>query len=323
MTKPFAYLVAESFAAASRALAGSPDAAAGAGGGAVAKSGGTDLLDRLKEHVVGPDEIVHLLRVKREETRGEISALATLAELAEDEWVKKDFPALAQAAALAATPQIRNVGTLGGNLCQHTRCWYFRKPSFPCFKRGTGSCSAMEEGAQNRYHAVFPADGCASAYPGNLAPALIALEAKVACVHPDGDRTLDVELLYQDPVEGVHGDTGLRRGELIRAVVLEPSALTRRSAYVEFRERESFDFAIASVAASTDGKRARIVLGGVAPRPRRAIAAEKALAGGAGLEAVCKAAVSGAEPLDQNGYKLAIVKDLVRRALEKLEELER
>jgi xanthine dehydrogenase YagS FAD-binding subunit len=317
--KRFSYLVADDFGAASKALAGA--------GNAVAKSGGTDLLDLLKERIVEPDEVVNLGAAKRDENRGEITALATLAEVAEDEWVRKDFPALQLAAAEAATPQVRNVGTLGGNLCQHTRCWYFRNKSFACFKRGNGACSAQEDGAFNRYHALFDVGNCASAHPSNLAPALIALGAQVSCVHPDGNRVLDVGLLYESPREGKHGDTILRPGELIRAVLLKPSDLTRNSTYVEFRERLSFDFAVASVAAAVelDGgkvKDARIVLGSVAPTPRRAPAAEEALRGRAlGKEAIdlaCAAAIRGAEPLPENRYKLAIIKSLVRRALEEL-----
>ncbi|MHC4339494.1 MAG: FAD binding domain-containing protein [Planctomycetota bacterium] len=314
--KRFAYLDAETFAAASGALAES--------GGSVAKSGGTDLLDLLKERILEPSEVVNLGRARRDEKKGEISALATLAEVAEDQWVKVDFPALHHAAAVAATPQIRNVGTVGGNLCQHTRCWYFRNKSFECFKRGTGDCSAVREGAQNRYHAIFPHDRCASAYPGNLAPALIALGARVACVHPDGDRVMDVELLYEEPAKGKAADTVLRDGELIRAVLLQRSAMTRRSIYREFRERLSFDFAAASVAVALDlrdgvVKEARIVCGGVAPTPFRARAAEKALLGnGVDAAGAADAAVADALPLEQNGYKVPILRTLIRQALEEL-----
>jgi xanthine dehydrogenase YagS FAD-binding subunit len=314
--KRFAYLLPETFPAAAEALAKSP--------GAVAKGAGTDLLDRMKERVVEPAEVVNLLRVKADETQGEISALATLASIAEDEWVRLEFPALAKAAAEAATPQIRNVGTLGGNLCQHTRCWYFRNPAFECFKRGTGDCSAAKDGALNRYHAIFPSDRCMSAHPSNLAPALIALGAKVLCVHPEGGRTLDAALFYDEPRQGKHGDTVLRDGELVRAVLLEPSPMARRSTYVEFRERQSFDFAVVSVAAALDLRDgvvhdARIVCGAVAPVPWRARAAEEAIKGKAlDPEAAAKAAAQGALPTEQNRYKVPILKALVRRALVEL-----
>lgn len=312
--KGFAYYSPTDLASASRALRA----------GAVAKGAGTDLLGLMKEHVVEPDYVVNLLQAAGPPREGEISALSTLADLAGNRWVADNFPAVRIAAATAATPQIRNVGTVGGNLCQHTRCWYFRNRDFPCFKRGTGACSAMEEGAHNRYHAIFPHARCASAHPSNLAPALIAVGARAACVHPGGDRTMDLELLYAEPREGHFSDTALRRGELIRAVLLEPTPLARNSTYVEFRERLSFDFAVASVAAAVHvagGKvrDARIVCGAVAATPYRARAAEEALKGRAlDPAAAADAVVKGAEPLEQNRYKVVILKRLVRRALEEL-----
>ena len=312
--KSFAYLTAESLAAASKALQS----------GAVAKAGGTDLLDLMKERLVEPDEVVNLLRIRRDGPKGEVSALATLAEVAEDLWIKENFPAVAKAAIEAATPQVRNTGTVGGNLCQHTRCWYFRDANYTCFKRGTGDCSAAPDGAQNRYHAIFPHKRCVSAHPSNLAPALIAVLAKVACVHPDGARTFDAELLYDEGPSGRRSDTVLREGELIRAVLLEPSPLAKRSTYVEFRERQSFDFAIASVAVAMDlqggiVRDVRIVCGAVAPVPYRAKAAEAVLRGRKlDIDAAAAAVIAGATPLADNGFKVPILKQLVRQALTEL-----
>jgi xanthine dehydrogenase YagS FAD-binding subunit len=315
--KAFTYVTADDFDAASRALAE-------AGPRAVAKAGGTDLLALLKSRIAEPDEVVNLLRARRDGVQGEVSALATLAEVAEDAWIKENFPAVARAAAEAATPQVRNTGTLGGNLCQHTRCWYFRDSNYACFKRGTGDCSAAPDGAQNRYHAIFPHKRCVSAHPSNLAPALIAVGAKVACVHPDGPRTLDVELLYDEGPSGRRSDTVLRAGELVRAVLLEPTPLAKRSTYVEFRERQSFDFAIASVAVALDlqggiVRDVRIVCGAVSPIPYRAKAAEAVLRGKKlDIDAAAAAAVAGATPLADNGSKVPILKQLVRRALTEL-----
>ena len=317
--KSFAYLQAKDFGAAAKAVSDNKKC--------VAKGAGTDLLDLLKERIVEPDEVVSLLGAERGEKKGELSALATLAEVAEDAWIEVDFPALRHAAAEAATPQVRNVGTVGGNLCQHTRCWYFRNKAFDCFKRAGNSCSAMNDGAHNRYHAIFPHDSCASAHPSNLAPVMVALGAKLSCVHPDGNRTIDAGVFYAAPERNKLGDTILREGEIIRAVELEASPLTRNSTYVEFRERMSFDFAAASVAAAAhvEGgvvKDCRIVCGAVAPTPYRASAAEAALKGkpldAAGIKAAAEAAVKGAAPLAQNRYKIAIVKSLVREALEGL-----
>ena len=315
--KQFSHLTAESYAAASKYLSGA--------GSAVAKGAGTDLLDLLKERIVEPDEVVSLLRVEEmvDET-GQMPATATLAEVAADESIRKNFPAVAMAAREAATPQIRNVGTVGGNLCQHTRCWFFRNRDFECFKRGTGGCSALVEGAHNRYHAIFPHGHCASAHPSNLAPALIAVGAKAECVHPKGERTMDVELIYGEPKLGQLDDLSLRKGELIQRILLEPTALSRNSTYMEFRERRSFDFAVASVAAAVemDGgkvRQARIVCGAVASTPYRARAAEKAMTGKPlDPAAAAELVVKGSRPLEHNAYKVVILRRLVRRALEEL-----
>jgi len=314
--KRFAYLAANSLEACARALKERPSA--------LAKAGGTDLLDLLKKRILLPDEVVQLPRSGGGGEPGRIPASATLSEVAGSDWLRREAPAVALAAAAAATPQIRNAGTLGGNLCQFTRCWYFRNPAFSCFKRGTGECSAAAEGGLNRYHAIYPHDNCMSAHPSNLAPALIAVGARVECIHPDGNRTLDLELLYDEGPSGRLSDTTLRKGELIASVTIPPSASARRSTYLEFRERQSFDFALASVAVALEiaggvVQRARIVCGAVSPIPYRARAVESILAGkpldpAAGARAV----VADALPTGQNRFKVRVLEELVRRALEEL-----
>jgi len=310
--KNFTCLQAQSFAAAAKALA--------TGDEMVVKGAGTDLLDLLKSRTLQPETVVSLLSVKDQEQRGEISALATLNDIAEDEWVRLEFPALQMAAAVCATPQIRNVATLGGNLAQTTRCWYLRTPGHECIKLGGEKCAAAAELGENRYSGVFASNGCHCAHPSNLAPALIALKASVYCVHPDGDRAMDVGLIYDEVKRGRMSDLGLRPGELIRSVLLNPSPLATNSVYFEFRERQSFDFAVASVAAAADirnGKveEIRIVCGGVAPTPLRLVAAEQALTGKKlDPEVAAAAAVKGATPLAQNKYKLPVLAELVRRA---------
>ena len=314
--KSFAYIEAESFAAASKAAVQATNA--------VVKGAGTDLLDLMKHRVVEPDHVVSLLSVPGKEQQGEIGALATLHDVATDEWIKLEFPALHAAAAEAATPQIRHVGTVGGNLAQATRCWYFRTPGHDCIKLGSDRCAAMGDRAENRYHGLFPANGCCAAHGSNLAPALIAVKAEVDCIHPDGNRTMDVDVLYDGVKRGAIQDTCLRKGEVIRAVKLAPSALARNSVYMEIRERQSFDFALVSVAAAAevrDGKvaEARIVCNGIAPVPMRLRAVEKKLES-AGLDpAAADLAAEGADPRAQNRYKIPILKRLVRRALEELE----
>jgi xanthine dehydrogenase YagS FAD-binding subunit len=277
--KRFAYLRADSLDAAARALAG--DATA------VAKGGGTDLLDLLKERIVEPGAVVDV-RPGTDAVRADrmIPAGTSLTTIARDTWIKDNFPAVHIAAAEAATPQIRNVGTLAGNLCQHTRCWYFRTKTFSCTKRGDATCDAKAEGADTRHLAIFQNDACASAHGSNLAPALIAVRAMVHTVHPVGGRKIDAGLLHEAHADAL-GDSVLRPGELIRAVELVPSALARRSTYVEFRERASFDFAVASVAAALElddagkVKDVRIVCGGV-PRqlsggPEQRVAVARAI----------------------------------------------
>jgi len=313
--KSFTILQSDSFAAASKAAVESR--------GSVVKAAGTDLLDLMKARVVAPDVVVSLLSAGAAEAEGEIGALATLHDVATDEWVKLEFPALHTAAAEAATPQVRHAGTVGGNLAQSTRCWYLRTPGHDCIKLGASRCAAMPASAENRYHGLFPAGGCCAAHASNLAPALIAVKASVLCVHPDGDRAMDVELLYDGVKPGVLSDTCLRPGEVIRAVKLTPSALARNSVYLELRERQSFDFALVSVAAAAevrDGKvvEARIVCGGIAPTPRRLVAVEKSLAGGKLDPAAADLAAEGAEPRAHNRHKIPILKRLVRRALEEL-----
>ncbi|MEE8104728.1 MAG: FAD binding domain-containing protein [Planctomycetota bacterium] len=314
--KQFGYAIAADFAAAAEALSKAKNS--------VAKAGGTDLLDLLKERIYEPDEMIHLGKAKNEVPAGELNALATLADVAGDARIRRDFPALAEAAEVAATPQVRNWATVGGNLCQHTRCWYFRNKDFTCFKRGDDDCSALKDGALNKYNAVFPTKECGCAHPSNLSPALAALDARLRCVHPDGDRELELLALYDIPKKGVTCNIHLRKGELIRSVVLNPTPLTRNSTYIEFRERESFDFAVASVAAALemDGdtvRDIRLVLGAVSAGPLRAVEAEKIVRGKRlDIDAVAKAALKGATPLSQNAYKLHVTEALVRRALTEL-----
>ena len=315
--KNFAYYSTESIEAAANALQKMPSAAV--------KAGGTDLMDLLKERRLEPDDLVTLHRAARTAKENELSALATLEDVVQSDWIRKHFPAVHVAAAEAATPQVRHVGTVGGNLCQHTRCCYYRNANYSCHLSGGTGCPAIEEGAFNRYHAIFPASHCASAHTSNLAPALIAVGAKARCVHPDGNRTLDVELLYEGDAESARRNhMALRTGELIEAIELEPTPLSRNSVYVEFRERQSFDFAVAAVAAAVqvEGgkvKAARIVCGAVAPTPYRAVAAEKAMIGRAlDPAATAKAVVKGAQPLAQNKFKVVILERMVQRALEEL-----
>lgn len=316
----FSYHTAESYAAAAQALKKRPQA--------WAKGAGLDLLDLLKERLIEPSDLVSLHKVKTGAGKGLLPAHTTLAQLGADAGLAKDFPALQQAAAEAATPQIRNRATLGGNLAQFTRCPYFRGSDFECFKRGAKFCAAQENGAFNRYHAIFPTS-CASAHPSNLAPALIAGDAVATIVSAEGSRELPVAELYGPPERGKWSDTTLAHGELIESLKFSPTPLTRNSVYLEMRERQSFDFALASVVAALDVREgkvhaARIVCGAVAPTPHRATEAEALLVGKEPSEKQFKAAaaatVANATPLAMNTHKVVILQRLVERALRKVSQ---
>lgn len=292
-------------------------------------AGGTDLLGLMKAGVAAPPRLVDLTGVgalrglRRERGRGlRIGALVRLAELEE----AKDAPqVLREAASLAATPQLRATGTVGGNLLQRNRCWYFRDEAFPCWLKGGARCFARH--GENRYHSILGVEACVAAAPSDLAPALIALDARAALVGPRASRTVAVADLYQAPREGVRDEHTLRPAEIVTEVRVPEASLARRGVYLKQMERKTWAFALVSVAAAarvhggqvTD---VRLVLGGVAPLPWRAREAERVAEGTALDERVAaaagEAAVAGAQPLEHNAYKIVLARELVRRALLRL-----
>lgn len=292
--------------------------------GARVHAGGTDLLGCLRDGVFTASKLVAIggiaeLKGIAEERGGlRIGALTTLTEIAGHPVVTQRYAALAQGAAAAASPQLRNQGTLGGNLCQRPRCWYFRG-DFACFRKGGEKCFAPE--GENEYHCILGGAGCYIVHPSDAAPALVALDASVHIAGPKGPRTVPVESFFLPPSEDISRETALEPGEILTGVTLPPPAANLRSRYRKVRVRGSWDFALVSAAIAvraTQGKvdSIRIALGGVAPTPWRAADAEKALVGkrlnAATISAAATAAVKGAEPLSQNGYKV----DMVRGALE-------
>jgi xanthine dehydrogenase YagS FAD-binding subunit len=296
--------------------------------GARLHAGGTDLLGCLRDDVFDAELVVSiggLNELRGIERTGEgglrIGALTTIAELAASERVRQDYPGLAQAAASVASPQLRNQGTLGGNLCQRPRCWYFRG-EFDCAKKGGEKCYAAF--GENRYHAIFGGGPCVIVHPSDTAPALIALEAVVRLLGPDGERALPLERFFVLPDQDLHAENVLRQGEIVTEIVLPAAPPGARSSYRKVRERGAWDFALASVAlaAHIDAgaiSAPRVVLGGVAPTPWRCSAAEELLAGKTLTPVLsaraAEAALGGAEPLEQNGYKLALVRAIVEESL--------
>jgi xanthine dehydrogenase YagS FAD-binding subunit len=291
-------------------------------------AGGTDLLGCLRDGVFKAEKLVSVAGVA--EMRGialapagglRIGSLTTHAEIATDKTIAQHYRALAQASAAVASPQLRNQGTLGGNLCQRPRCWYFRG-EFHCLRKGGTHCYA--EGGENQYHAIFGGDRCYIVHPSDTAPALIALGAKVRIAGPGASRVVPLSSFFVAPKASVTRETVLERNEILTEVLLPAAEPGLRSSYRKVRGRGAWDFALAGVALAVlvqDGKvaRARVVLSGAAPVPWRSEAAEQAMTGKAltpeVAAAAAEAAMKGAEPMGKNAYKIPMFKGVISEAL--------
>jgi xanthine dehydrogenase YagS FAD-binding subunit len=295
-------------------------------------AGGQDLLTTMKDYTSRPVRLVNLKNISGLNTitltaRGlTIGALVTLTELEEHAGVRKSFPGLAEAAHSIATPQIRNLGTVGGNLCQRPRCWYFRLEEVICLKKGGSECYAAS--GENKYNAIFGGGPSYIVHPSDLAPILVALGATVAVTGATGKRVIPLDKFFTLPSEGnIRRENVLKNDDIITHINVPASALAAKSTYLKFKERESLDFALASAAVALRlgpnqaVRESRIVLGGVAPIPWRVPAAEKFLVGKKltpdVLAETAKIALAQAEPLEKNKYKIPLTQTLVRRALAK------
>jgi xanthine dehydrogenase YagS FAD-binding subunit len=297
-------------------------------------AGGQDLLTTMKDYLTRPARVVNLKsirgldRIEGDGKKGlKIGALVTLTQLEEHPIIRRDFPGLAEAAQSVATPQIRNLGTVGGNLCQRPRCWYFRLEEAVCLKKGGSECYAAK--GENKYNAILGGGPSYIVHPSDLAPVLVALGASVAVTGGEGARNLALEKFFTLPSEGsIRRENVLKNDEIITEINVPASAFAAHSTYLKFKERDSLDFALSAVAAAVElnadktVKQARIVLGGVAPIPWRVAQAESFLAGKrldqATLAETARLALDGAKPLAQNAYKVPLTQTLVRRALAKV-----
>jgi xanthine dehydrogenase YagS FAD-binding subunit len=293
-------------------------------------AGGTDLLTLMKAGVIAPDQLVDIKRASGltsgiEETANglRIGALTTLTELETHPLIHERYPALAEAAAIAATPQLRNMATIGGNLLQRPRCWYYRNSLFHCWLKGGDTCHAHD--GQNRLHALFGDSPCVATHPSDPATALLALDAAVTVRGASGERQIALSEFFTLPTDDHRSETTLLPGELILDIRLP--ATTLRSTYLKAMDRKVWAFALVSVAAAIqidDGKisDARIVLGGVAPIPWRVPAAEQALIGSppdaAIFDRAAETALVDAQPLEHNGFKVPLAQALIRQALGEL-----
>jgi xanthine dehydrogenase YagS FAD-binding subunit len=291
-------------------------------------AGGTDLLDEIKNETIDPEVVVDLKTIPglayinstQEGIR--IGAMTRVSELAEDPTIETKYPVLHEAALSLATPQLRNVGTVGGNLCQRPRCWYYRDPLVECRKKGGSRCYAS--GGRNRYHAILGGGICYIVHPSDLAPALICLNAEVTLATAEGDKTLALEEFYTLPRDNVRKENILKPNEVLKEIAIPPVKSGGKSTYVKLKERGTWDFSVASAAVygTVSGNvfaNIKIVLGGVAPVPWRLEKAERSLTGKTITEdLVTKAAMealSDARPLKENGYKQDLAAAVASRAV--------
>lgn len=292
-------------------------------------AGGLDSMDWLKDRIKRPNVLVDLGGIQElkgiRESAGslEIGAMTTLTEVVRDPFVREKFGILLEAAEAAASPQIRNQGTIGGNVSQDTRCWYYRG-GWTCYRAGGNICYADTPTAINREHAIMGADRCVAVNPSDTAPALIVLDAKMVVRNAGDERVVDAEDYFIGPGTDITRMTILRPGDLLTAIRI-PAAWAGAQFYFEkVRDRMVWDFPLVNVASAivaTDGRidRARIAVNGVAARPVRLRAVEDAIRGKPINEETAdlagRLATLGARPLRHNGYKVPLLRNLVKRAI--------
>lgn len=295
-------------------------------GRVVPLGGGQDLLALMKDYVYQPEQLVNVKTLDQAiastpEGGLRIGSAVRLSDLAAHAGAQRLYPALTHAAAEAGTPQIRNVGTVGGNLCQRPRCWYFRNEEFACLKKGGARCFAVD--GENQFHAIFGDGPCHIVHPSSLAVPLVAYGASIRVAGPNGAREVPAGDFFVMPDRRMYAEHLLEPNELVTHVAL-PALRNVRAATYEVRYKQSHDWpiAFATVVLTMNGdvvKSARVVLGAVAPVPWRAQAAEQALAGRTVTESVAakaaQAAVENAKPMTNNGYKVQIARTAVKRAI--------
>jgi xanthine dehydrogenase YagS FAD-binding subunit len=297
--------------------------------GGCVHAGGTDLVGCLRDGVFEAERVVSIgalngLKGIREQSGGglRIGALTRIAEIARNPLIAERYAALGRAASEVGTPQLRNQGTLGGNICQKTRCAYYRGP-FPCRRKGGERCFAVEGNTET--HAIFGAGRCYMVHPSDTASALTALNASVAVQGPRGSRTIPIDGFFVLPEVDPTRETVLAQGEVVTELILPPPGVGLRSSYRKVRMRRSFDFALAGVALALRKdsagavSEARVVFSGVAPVPWRSPATERAITGQRLTDDVVRraadAAVADADPMPDNTYKVDLLRGIVAQEL--------
>ncbi len=298
--------------------------------GAVVKAGGIDLLDLMKDDIVTPPKLVNIRNIGslRGITSGpdglQLGPLSTLSEIAAHPAIQKNYAALSDAAGHAATPQVRNMATLGGNLMQRPRCWYFRSSDFDCKKKGDTSDACHAHTGENQYHAIINNTTCAMVHPSSTAVPLLAMGARVELTSRRGKRTVAMSDFYVPPEKSLLNETVVQPGELITGIFVPAPEPGTSSAYQKYGEKESFDWPLADagvvlVMDGTKCRKAAVALGVAAPTPLRSAAAEAILTGATIDEAkareAAKAAMQPATPLSQNGFKTQLFQTAIYRTI--------
>jgi len=294
-------------------------------------AGGTDLLDEIKNKIIDPEVVIDLMSISDRspitETKDYVSicALTSVAEMAKSPIIHRHFAGLHKAALSLATPQLRNVGTVGGNLCQRPRCWYYRDPEVVCRKKGGSICYAFR--GRNRYHSIFGGGVCHIVFPSDLAPALISLDAVVTISGPGGEKTIPLGDFYTLPQKNILKENVLEENQFLKEIRIPAPKNGSKSTYYKFKERGTWDFAMVSCAVNgiiSGGsfQDIKIVLGGVAPIPWRLKKAEDFIKGKQLNETVirqgAKEALKDARPLEENAYKLELVEAVLIEAVSSL-----
>lgn len=326
---PFEFVTAKSFESAAAFLAGKKP------GDVLIKAGGIDVVDRLKEGLDRPNTILNIRSIRdgakdliRETNDGlVIHGLTTLTEINSSEVVRTKYPALAAGTKKPATPQVRNVATIAGCICQKPRCWYYRSADFPCLKKGGDKCFSVE--GDNRFHAIMGAGACHIVSASSAGPALLAYDAKLRIGKHEGgkfvERTVTMSEFYRVPPNPQDDENTLEYGEIILDITIPKAAAGKRACYLEIKEKQSFDWALAACAVNlNDAANPRVVMGAVAPIPWRLPKVEKQLAGQKITDQligeVRKAAVADAKPMSKNGYKVTLAAAVLEHALRAAEQ---
>jgi len=290
-------------------------------------AGGSDLVGMMKNDNIYPKQVVSLKYLKgydyvKNGSRGiTIGALAKLNDIIDNSQVNNGYSLLSQAASVVGTPQLRNMGTLGGNICQRPRCKYFRG-NFPCMRNGGDECSAII--GDNRNHCIFGGGPCFIIHPSDTSTALMALGAQLNIEGPNGSRKVPIEKFFVLPEENIMRENILKPDEIITEISIPPQPENSTQIFKKFMRRSSWDFAVVSVAVilSREGNTCReikLVLGGVAPKPWRVPKAEEFFKGKSinenNIERVAEIALEGAQPLEKNSYKIELTKNMIKDIL--------